>query len=158
MPKGGSTITIGPLLEKAGVIASASDFISYVKLQNVEDCLQTGKFSLSPSMNGKKILDILCDTPLPTEIPFIVKAGDRIRDIDDALTAQSLIKDGEYQKRVTEPSQFTVVFPLPSNSLEGYLYPGTYMLIPGHFMVKALIQINWTPFMKNTTSQRKSLL
>ena len=71
---------------------------------------------------------------------FTVVEGWRIREIDAALAREGWIEAGEYKKLANDPSQFTAPFELPTRSLEGYLYPETYMLSPSQFTVKQFIQ------------------
>ena len=139
VPKGASPRTIGKQLEQSKIIVSHDNFTMYVKLTKEGSCIKAGRFALSRSMDAKTILTTLCGTPLPNDVPFTVVEGWRIRDIDAALVKKKLIQPGEYITLAKDPTQFKAAFPLPTGSLEGYLYPETYMITPDRFTVKSFI-------------------
>jgi UPF0755 protein len=78
--------------------------------------------------------------PLPEDVPFVVIEGWRLRDTDEALATAGLIQPGAYLAAASKPSRYTAPFPLPSGTLEGYLYPETYRVVPGALAVEELIQ------------------
>ena len=82
----------------------------------------------------------LCGVPLPEDLPFTVVEGWRIREIDAALVQAGLAHVGEYTAAADDPSRFHADFPLPTDTLEGYLFPETYMVDPRTFTVDGLIQ------------------
>lgn len=140
VPKGSTARSIAPELEQVGLIGSADDFVLYIKISKEGGCIKAGRFSLNPSMDAQGILDTVCGVPLANDKPFTVVEGWRIREIDAALTADGWIGAGEYAALAQDPSQFTAEFTLPQNTLEGYLYPETYLLSPDNFDVKNFIQ------------------
>ena len=131
---------VGPL-EKSGVVENADNFTYYVKLTKEGGCIKAGKFPLNAAMDAKAILERLCKAPLANDKPFTILEGWRIREIDAALAKEGWITAGEYSKLATDPTQFSAPYPLPnSGTLEGYLYPETYMLNPDKFTAKGFIQ------------------
>ena len=140
VPKGSNARSIGPKLKEAGIIDDADTFVTYVKLSKEGGCIKAGRFSLQRSMSPQEILDAVCGTPLPNDKPFTVVEGWRIREIDRALAKAGWIQAGEYKKLAEDPSQFTAPYDLPKTTLEGYLYPETYMLTPDRFDAKQFIQ------------------
>jgi UPF0755 protein len=95
---------------------------------------------VSLSMTMAELSTALEGVPLPEDIPFSVIEGWRLRDTDEALAAAGLIKPGAYLAAARHPERFTASFPLPKDSLEGYLYPETYRVVPGSFNVEDLLQ------------------
>jgi UPF0755 protein len=141
VPKGTTARGLGTLLEKSGVIENADNFTYYVKLTKEGGCIKAGKFPLNAAMDAKSILQRLCEVPLANDKPFTILEGWRIREIDAALAKEGWITSGEYSKLATDPTQFSAPYPLPnSGTLEGYLYPETYMLNPDKFTAKGFIQ------------------
>lgn len=140
VPKGTSARGLGTHLAKANVINDADNFSNYVRITKEGSCIKAGRFSLNRAMTAKEIIEMLCGVPLHNDKPFTVLEGWRIREIDAALAKEGWIKAGEYSKLVQSPELFTAPFGLPKNSLEGYLYPETYMLTPDRFETKAFIQ------------------
>jgi len=140
VPKGSSARSLGPKLKKEGIIDDADGFVNYIKLSKEGGCIKAGRFSLNRSMTPQQILTKLCGTPIPNDKPFTVVEGWRIREIDHALAKEGWIKAGEYKKLAENPSQFKAPYALPKDTLEGYLYPETYMITPDRFDAKKFIQ------------------
>ena len=102
-----------------------------------EETVSNWKIPLNRAMTDK--CWILCGT-LHNDKPFAVLEGWRIREIDAALAKEGWIKAGEYATLANSPKLFTAPFDLPKDTLEGYLYPETYMLTPDRFDPKEFIQ------------------
>jgi UPF0755 protein len=140
VPKGSTARGLGPGLEREGLVASGDNFSLYVRATKEGGCIKAGRFRLSPGMTAGQILEALCGVPLANDVPFTVLEGWRIREIDAALAEAGFIKAGEYRALALSPEMFKAPFPLPPESLEGYLYPETYMLTPDRFNAKGFIQ------------------
>ncbi len=139
VPKGASARALGPMLEKAGLITDARLW-RYHLWRSGGVSTKAGRFKLSASMNIPQIATALSGVPLPEDVPFTFVEGWRLRDTDEALAARGLIQPGEWIKAASNPQRFTAPFPLPKDTLEGYLYPETYRYVPDRFDVNALIQ------------------
>jgi UPF0755 protein len=141
VPSGATARSMAPALEEAGVVESASDFTLYVRLTKAGGCIKAGRHRVGPGMSAAEILDALCGAPLPEDVPFTVVEGWRIREIDAALTEKGWIQAGEYAAIALSPGgRITAPFALPDGSLEGYLYPETYMVVPDQWDTTAFIQ------------------
>lgn len=140
VPTGTSPRSLGPILEEAGVIGSADDFTMYVKLTKEGGCLKAGRHELNPALSATEILGVVCGAPLPEDVPFTVVEGWRIREIDAALAEKGWTQPGEYAAMAANPGQFTAAFPLPEDSLEGYLFPETYMVVPDSWDTAGFVQ------------------
>lgn len=141
VPAGATARSMGPALEEAGVIESAGDFTLYVRLTKAGGCIKAGRHKVGAGMSAGEILDALCGVPLPEDVPFTVVEGWRIREIDAALAEKGWIQAGEYAAIALAPGgRITAPFALPDGSLEGYLYPETYMVVPDKWDTTAFIQ------------------
>jgi len=141
VPKGTTARKLGPLLLEAGLIDSADNFTNYLRLTKEGGCIKAGRFPLNPSMSASEMIARMCENPLANDKPFTVVEGWRISEIDDALTAAGWTNAGEYTQAASDISLVSAPFPLPSTgTLEGYLYPETYMLNPDRFTVQGFIQ------------------
>jgi len=158
VPKGTTARGLGTHLAKANVIDDADNFSNYVRVTKEGSCIKAGKFPLTRAMNAKQILETLCGVPLHNDKPFAVLEGWRIREIDEALAKEGWIKAGEYAKLANSPELFTAPFELPKDTLEGYLYPETYMLTPDRFDTKEFIQRQLNLLAENFYTPNKSLI
>ena len=101
---------------------------------------KAGRHVLSPSMSMDELATALEGNPIPEDVSFVIVEGWRLRDTDAALTAAGLITAGAYRDAASHAELFTAPFQLPTGSLEGYLYPETYHVVPGALNVHELIQ------------------
>ncbi len=137
--KGTTARALGPELQAQGFIDDPRLW-RYHLWRRGGLALKAGRFKLRASMPIVEIANVLESPPLPEDIPFVMIEGWRLRDTDEALTAKGLIKAGEYIAAASRPARFQASFPLPTRTLEGYLYPETYGVVPEGFNVHDFIQ------------------
>ena len=138
--KGKTARSMGRILEQAGAIDDGEAFGWYVRIHKEGDCIKAGKHAVSRAMGHSAIIEALCGVPIVDATPFTVLEGWRIREIDQALAKAGYIEPGQYKALAKTPHRFKASFPLPKSSLEGYLYPETYMIEPGNFDTSTFIQ------------------
>lgn len=138
VPKGATGGRIGPKLAEAGLVPGELQWKLFLRSADAS-CLKAGKFELRRSMSLNELLDTLCGPPLADDVPFTVVEGWRIRDIDEALVTAGLTERGEYADLATRKA-VDLPFPIESPTLEGYLYPETYMVSAAAFDAEALIE------------------
>ena len=126
VPKGSTANGIGPALTKQKLVPSAWKWKWFLRGEDAA-CLKAGKFRLQPSMSMRQVLTTLCGVPLADEVPLAILEGWRIRDIDAELAAKGYIQPGEY-RTLAESKAVDLPFPIQSKTLEGYLFPETYMV------------------------------
>ncbi len=142
VPKGASARALGPLLADAGLVADARLWRVFLWQRGGLDA-KAGRHAVSRGMTLAELARTLEGPPLPEDVPFAVLEGWRLRDIDAALVARGFIRPGEYVKAASDLARYRAPFPLPEGpgrTLEGYLYPETYRVVPGSFDVHALVQ------------------
>ena len=128
VPKGATGQKVGELLVDQGLVDSTFNWrLSLRQLDG--SCIKAGKHELRRSMSLREVLAQLCAAPIADDIPFAVLEGWRIADIDKALAARGLIAPGEYATLATT-KEVTTPFEITGPTLEGYLYPETYMVPP----------------------------
>lgn len=141
VPKGANARSIGPKLEEAGLIGDARYWRAYLKLRDAGGCLKAGRFELSRSQSMPEIMATLCGVPLSDAVAFTVVEGWRIQEIDAALASRGWASAGEYSQAAHTPDAFDLPGGLQSLiSLEGLLFPDTYMVEPDRFEVHEFIQ------------------
>ncbi len=151
--KGTTARSMGSVLKKANAIDDDQAFLWYVRIHKEGDCIKAGKHAVSRSMSHQEILQALCGVPIVDAKPFTVLEGWRIREIDQALAKAGHIQPGQYKALALQPHRFEAQFKLPKTSLEGYLYPETYMLEPDNFDTEKFIQRQLDMFNKRFVSK-----
>ena len=116
-------------LEQAGLISDAELFRTYLIYSGFDRLLQAGQFTLSAAMSPVEIADDLLDAT-PDEAVVTILAGWRIEEIAANIAGSGLTITAEaFTTAAYAPSQAHLTI-LPVNeltSLEGFLYPGTYV-------------------------------
>ncbi|HEY0840287.1 MAG TPA: endolytic transglycosylase MltG, partial [Vulgatibacter sp.] len=131
--------SLGRLLEKEGLISDHRVWRWHLWRRGGL-AAKAGRHALSPGIDLATIASTLEKAPLPEDEPFVMIEGWRLRDTDAALASMGWIEPGAYVAAASNPSRFRAEFPLPTGSLEGYLYPETYAVTPESFDVNELIQ------------------
>lgn len=108
--KGEGAERVAQNLESQKFITHKNYFLFYLWQSGKSSKLQAGKYSLSVSHSVKEIAEkIISGDAIKEEISITIPEGFRLREIDDRLSENNIIKKGTLQ-----------------NSLEGYLFPDTY--------------------------------
>lgn len=138
VPKGASASGLAPTLASEGLVPSAFAWKWFLRSTD-GGCLKAGRFEVSKHLSMRELLAVLCGPPIPEDVPFTVVEGWRIQDIDAALVAQGLIDAGAYASLAIS-KDVALPFEVPGPTLEGYLWPETYRIVPDAFDVKAFIE------------------
>ncbi len=117
------------LLEEKGVLKNAGSALLFVKLRGQQQKVTQGTYQFHPGMSVDEILKSLQKS---VRRMVLVKEGRWIKRTAVALEKLNVCKADEYIELANNPEKFkdAVSFPLPADSLEGYLYPDTYDLPP----------------------------
>lgn len=108
--KGEGAERVAQNLESQKFIAHKNYFLFYLWQSGKSSKLQAGKYSLGASQSVKEIAEkIISGDAIKEEISITIPEGFRLKEIDDRLSENNIIKKGTLQ-----------------NSLEGYLFPDTY--------------------------------
>ncbi len=158
VPRGAVAVSLGSALEQAGLVRDERLWKLYLKTSGKGACLKAGDFWLRRDMSLPTIMETLCGAPIPDDLPFTVVEGWRIADIDAALSDAQLAAPGEYSRLASQPAVFHLPFPVPGSTLEGFLFPDTYMVSPGHFQVKTLLEKQLANFTQKFWEVNKGIL
>lgn len=117
------------LLQEKGVIKNSGSALLYVKLRGRQQKVAQGTYQFKPGMTIDEVLKSL---QKPVRRMILVKEGRWIKRTAEALEMNEVCSAKDYIELANQPEKFkdVVSFPLPSDSLEGYLYPDTYDLPP----------------------------
>jgi len=128
IPLGESPPLIASRLEAVGLIPDAQIFITYLKYSGLDTTLQAGEYTLSPAASPRELAHILQDAT-PSEVTLSVLPGWRLEQIAATLPTSGLeISPEEFMlaAQTPPPNSPFPVGDFQGNSLEGFLYPGSY--------------------------------
>jgi UPF0755 protein len=117
-------------LAASGLLHSEETFTDFLEYRGIDDQIQAGIYSLSPSMNALEIADRLVDSD-PKDVAFSFLPGWRAEEIAALLPSSGLeITPEEFLQVVRQPDEDL----LPSGfakatSLEGLMFPGEYQVL-----------------------------
>ena len=135
--KGSSTAAIQSRLEEKGILKKGSGFALLARLLGVSKSIQAGRYHLSPADPLYAILWKLRYGKIvaPVQSKIIFPEGTSIYKMGVILKANGMTEEAEkFQGLVNEgitenlrKKHWTLFKYIPSESLEGYLYPDTYL-------------------------------
>ena len=116
-------------LEKRGLLKNALATRLLAMLQHRPATVIAGSYSLSPSVSAQEILRQLAK---PVNLILRLPETNWANRTAHLLANHDIVNADEYMRLVKDPKEFSkdVSFPLPKDSLEGYLYPKKYELPP----------------------------
>lgn len=134
------------LLSRHGLIKDKNVFILLGKINRLERRLKPGYYSFRANINPWYVFKALRDGYVIERTVTIVE-GDCLIDIKAKLSMNELIKEGEFD-RLSRDRDFLQGIGITAPSLEGYLFPDTYILPKGikpeevvRIMVKRLREV-----------------
>ncbi len=131
-------------LEDQGLISDAKEFIWLVKLTGNTARLKVGEYALYKDMSPHQILNILTSGE-SIRHALVVPEGSNIFDIRDSLNRMWPHRGDEFLKFVTDAKKAKEITGQQMNSLEGYLFPDTY-LITKFTPVSAIVRMMYNRF------------
>lgn len=126
--KGQTSSAISRQLEAMRVIRNQKIFFYYGKFRGSWSRVKAGEYELSPSMTPGQIFAIL-ESGISVSHPFLVREGENSFEIAADVEAKGFGPKARFLKLVQDPVFIqTLGFTPAPKTLEGYLFPDTYML------------------------------
>ena len=154
----GDTLSgLGPALQSAGVIGSPRDFKIWLRISGNSISLQQGDYDLRRHQGYGDIVSTLSKGPVVISQSLLVREGLTVTETANAAGALTIVHIAP-QDFVAAATTATVTPDVPAPgapTLEGYLYPDTYLVDPkatpeglvrelvGEFAKKAA-QLDWS--------------
>lgn len=116
-------------LQYKGIIRSANALGWYARYVKKQNPIPSGTFQVNPGMTADELLDAL---QKPIRNMFRIPETNMSFRTANLLSKAEIATVEEYKSLIKTPADFAGVtkLTLPSDSLEGYLYPDTYDLPP----------------------------
>lgn len=147
IPPGTGTKGIGRILAKAGLIEDDIRFLLLARILGLADRLPAGEFRLSVGQRPGEVLRQLA-TARPVQYAVTIPEGLRIEEVAEIFAAGAWCDRERFITLAHDP-EFIHSLGLKSvRSLEGYLYPDTYLLTREMRDAKDLITMQVNRFFK----------
>lgn len=129
VPRGTSFRVVANTLVESGVLKNAKGFNLAAKLSGAQKKIKAGEYELSPTMTPREVLAALV-AGKTRQYSITIPEGYNIYDIALALTSKGFFSDAdsiEFIKKARD-RELARSFGVPGPTLEGYLFPDTYIL------------------------------
>lgn len=126
IPKGASFNGIAAELEQVGMIRSSLHFRLVARLRGLDRSMQAGDYRLSAAMLPAEILEKLA-SGLTDSRKFALPEGYSIYQTAELLERQGIFGRQEFLDACADP-QLLKKLHIPTRSVEGFLFPGTYQV------------------------------
>lgn len=157
IPQGADGMAIGVLLAEAGLVPSSQDFYMRVIELEADAALFPGTYSFTGGSTLDEIIAIIGEGPAATGVMLTIPEG-RTREATAALVEQATEGAITAQQFLDESadasvwaSEFSWLETAGSNSLEGFLFPKTY-LITAADDAKSIVRMMLNQFAAETAS------
>jgi len=129
IPLRSGTASIAKRLKEGGVIRSARVFRYYAALTGQARLLKAGEYAFAPGISLRQVVGKLADGDVITH-PFTIPEGFTAAQIAERLETADLVSKDAFLA-VVENKAFAQSLDLPSDRLEGFLFPDTYRFTRG---------------------------
>lgn len=153
LAKGSSLKRIASLLEEKELIRDAFTFELYARKNKVATKFQAGQYIIQRDKTYAGIAEII-QTGRSKEIKITFPEGTTIAQMDDILTGKSLIEAGELEQCANTCTFTKIKVP----SMEGYLFPSTYMVSTQDFSTKLFISRLYNTFVQQIAPFKADIL
>ena len=146
--RGDNFPAINGRLIKAGIIKSPRVFHRYVMWQDKMSAFKYGTYEIPQGASMEKVLNILTEG-VPILEKLTIPEGKNLYEIGDILEKNEIAKKSEFVRLAKDPKIVEELIGVDAPSLEGYLFPDTYML-PPQITAKEIINIMVREFKRKT--------
>lgn len=114
-------------LEERGLVSSALRLRAYAKLSGQGSRVKHGEYALDKGMTPQEILSVLVSGK-SIQYPITIPEGSNVYEIAGILDGKKLFKGEEFLKMVKDKKVIQDLLGIEVSSLEGYLFPETYLV------------------------------
>ena len=142
--KGESALSVGKRLEETGVIRSRYFWILLSRVK--KEYIKSGTYNLEIPISQIALHQILV-TGRQLLIRVTIPEGVTLKKTARILADNGICKEEDFLKAATD-SEFTAMYGIPGNTMEGYLFPDTY-LFPSEYPAEKVIRTMADNFFNN---------
>ena len=138
---GQSVSDVAHMLWQLGLIQDDNALVAAAYLTGKWRDIQAGRHELDPGMTALEILDALCRGSRTAWRWLVIPEGHALDEVAACVEEAGLGDAVEFLHLARHAAAFEVAFPLPKDSLEGYLFPDTYRVDAGEGERDILVQM-----------------
>ncbi|MBI3973491.1 MAG: endolytic transglycosylase MltG [Chloroflexi bacterium] len=153
--RGETTASVAQRLAEMGMVPHPLVFRFWVQWRGAEGKLQAGEYQLVQGLSMDELIETM-QAAKAKDVAITFVEGRRIEEYAEALEKADVGVDAKRFLDLAKRGQFTYDFleaKPPSASLEGFLFPDTYRVIPGKTTPEELIHMMLKRFGETMTAQ-----
>jgi len=150
-----ATSIIGQLWE-TGLISNPGVFRSYLQYTGLDTSLKAGEYKLSPAMSAIEIAQAI-QSSISADITLTILPGWRLEEIANSLSTSgfNILPEEFLQSVRSHPEGYSFTSCMSVDSLEGFLFPGSYTF-PRETTMKELLPQVLMNFEAQVSSELRS--
>jgi UPF0755 protein len=129
-------VKIANLLEEKGLVVSSLKFRLIARIYGLDKRIQAGEYLLSPDMTPTQIIDIITKGRVYLH-RIVIPEGFNLKQIADVVEEAGFAEADSFLQATRDPN-LLARFNIKADSLEGYLFPDTYLFAKGTTTEKIL--------------------
>ncbi len=142
---------IAALLEANNIVDNGLFFILFVEEQGKDKSLRPGEFILKTGSEYAEVLDILTQGPVVISYKLAIPEGFTVKQIEQRILDELYFIDKMELEQALEINNYNYEFLSEAPSLEGFLFPKTYDVLP-EYDAKAVIGMLLAQYQFETSS------
>ncbi len=132
IPPGFSAQDVAKILEREGIIGSATTFLVQVRLEDAGGSIKPGTYVFTTGQDNKSVIAALLKGPPRNTYKLTIPEGLSVDQVAERLRSERRLDADTYLESAERPESFTLSTlggkTLDVKSLEGLLFPNTYLL------------------------------
>ena len=130
VPKGAGATRVAQLLADAGLIGKPAYFRWYAGQRGAASRFRPGRYQIVAPATPRQLVDLLVKGVADPLVTVTIPEGKTFLEVAELLDAAGVAPKAELIARAIDP-MFVKSLDLPGRTVEGYLFPDTYRLVPG---------------------------
>jgi len=153
IPPGFSAQDVAKILEREGIIGSATTFLVQVRLEDAGESIKPGTYTFTTGQDNESVIAELVKGPRRSTYKLTIPEGLSVDQVAERLRSERRLDADTYLESAEKPESFTLSTlggkSLEVNSLEGLLFPNTYLL-EDDTTTETLVQMQLDTFFDET--------
>ena len=153
IPPGFSAQDVAKILEREGIIGSATTFLVQVRLEDAGGSIKPGTYMFTTGQDNKSVIAALVKGPPRNTYRLTIPEGLSVDQVAERLRSERRLDADTYLESAERPGSFNLSTlggeTLDLKSLEGLLFPNTYLL-EDDTTTETLVQMQLDTFFDET--------
>jgi UPF0755 protein len=129
IPRGAGATKVAQLLAAAGLIDRPAFFRLYAGQRGAASHFRPGRYQIEAPATPRQLVDIIVKGVADELVSVTIPEGKNLIEVAEILEAASIASKAELLVQATD-AMFVKSLELPGRTVEGYLFPDTYKLVP----------------------------